>query len=186
MKQHINSLGSQMRHRHSLRLKDYDYSSAGAYFITICTQNRECLFGKIINGEVVLNKNGEIVRNEWLRTPEIRHEIGLDEYVVMPNHFHMVVLIDGCRGDRPVAPTNTSGPKPESIGAFIAGFKSIIAKHINKIRQTSGIPVWQRNYYEHVIRDESELREIRQYILTNPLKWALDRENPEYRRQLNL
>jgi REP element-mobilizing transposase RayT len=154
-------------------------------------------FGEIINDEMVLNKNGKIVRDEWLRTSEIRHEIVLDEYVVMPNHFHAIILINDCRGDRPVARTNNlqvtrtpkkpvvpdspNGPKPGSIGAFVAGFKSVISKHVNEIRQTPGVPVWQRNYYEHVIRDEDELKEVRQYILTNPMKWALDRENPEYR-----
>jgi len=183
-----NSYNPQIN-RHSLRLKDYDYSSAGAYFVTLCTQNRVCLFGQVIDDEIVLNKNGKIVRDEWLRTSEIRHEIVLDEYVVMPNHFHAIILINDCRGDQlvartdnlQVARTNTNGPKSGSIGAFIAGFKSVITKHVNEIRQTPGVPVWQRNYYEHVIRDEDELKEVRQYILTNPMKWALDRENPEYR-----
>ena len=99
-----NSYNPQIN-RHSLRLKDYDYSSAGAYFVTLCTQNRVCLFGQVIDDEIVLNKNGKIVRDEWLRTSEIRHEIVLDEYVVMPNHFHAIILINDCRGDQPVAPT---------------------------------------------------------------------------------
>jgi len=189
MKQSLNDRKTQYAQRHSPRLKSFDYSWPGAYFITICTLNRECIFGKIINDEMLLNENGEIVRDEWLRTLEIRHEIKLDEYVVMPNHFHAVVFIDG-RGDRPVARPDDqdfvsqgqSRLKPASIGAFIGGFKSSVTKRINEIRHTPGVSIWQRNYYEHVIRNEDELNEIRQYILTNPLKWALDRENPEFKR----
>jgi putative transposase len=189
MRQPNDTIKFEYSQRHSPRLKTYDYSSSGAYFITLCTLNRECMFGGIIDDRMLLNANGEIVLKEWLKTPEIRREIKLDEYVVMPNHFHAVVFIDG-RGDRPVArPDNQdvvspgqSRLKPASIGAFVGGFKSSVTVRINEIRQTPNLPVWQRNYYEHVIRNEDELNEIRQYISTNPLKWALDRENPELKR----
>ena len=170
---------SDKHHRHSIRLKHYDYSSPGAYFVTICTQNRECLFGEIVARKMVLNDAGKIVADEWIKTGDIRDEIELDAWVVMPNHFHGIVMIR--RGDRPVAPTPTPlpGPRPKSIGSLMSGFKSTVTKCINKIRQTPGISVWQRNYYEHIIRNETELDNIRQYIIDNPLNWQSD-ENYQF------
>ncbi|MBW2091174.1 MAG: transposase, partial [Deltaproteobacteria bacterium] len=105
-------------HRRSIRLEGYDYSRPGAYYVTIVTRNRECLFGEVVDGKMVLNDAGEIVRDEWMKTAEIRPEIHLDEFIVMPNHVHGIIFIvdGGCGGDRRVAPTK-SGPKPESIGA---------------------------------------------------------------------
>jgi putative transposase len=109
----------------------------------------------------------------------------LDEFIVMPNHFHAIVIIrdysgnddgiiDSCRGDRPVAPTKPMGPKPKSIGSLIAGYKSSATKKINQLRGKSGVPVWQRNYFEHIIRDDKSLVKIRQYILDNPGNWCKD------------
>lgn len=115
-----------IHHRRSIRLKRYDYSRAGAYFVTVCTQNRECVFGEIIDGEMALNDIGKIVADEWMKTGAIRNEIELDKWVVMPNHFHGIVMIR--RGDRPVAPTPTTlpGPRPKSIGSLMSGFKSAV------------------------------------------------------------
>jgi len=168
-----------------MRLKRYDYSQAGAYFVTICTENRECLFGDVIGGKMVLNNVGRIVVDEWIKTVLIRDEIQLDEWVVMPNHFHGIVWITHgtvrhCRGDRPVAPTirpvaPTAGPQPRSLGAMVAGFKSAVTKRINESRQTPGAKLWQRNYYEHIVRNENELNRIRQYIIDNPKNWKSDR-----------
>jgi REP element-mobilizing transposase RayT len=117
---------------------------------------------------MILSKNGEIVRDELLKTPNIRREIELDVYAVMPNHLHVIVWITECSGDRSVARpgdarvarVKENSLKPVSVGAFVAGFKSGITKRINAIRQMPGVPVWQRNYYEHVIRNEDELKEI--------------------------
>jgi putative transposase len=163
--------------RRSIRLKDYDYSQAGAYFITICTYNKECLFGKVVNGEMALNEYGKAVEREWLRTTEIRPNLELDEFIIMPNHMHGIVVIVesnvGATGRSPLP----KGPTPKSMGAIVAGFKSSATKHINNLRSTPYKPVWQRNYYEHVIRNESDLSEIQEYIVNNPLKWDLDREN---------
>lgn len=169
------------RQRRSSRLRGYDYAQNGAHFITICTHRKHDLFGEILDGEVKLNEYGQVVVEEWLKTEEIRHEIILDEYIVMPNHFHAIVIIQtACRGDWPVAPTSsrTHGPKPESLGALMVGFKSAVTKRLNELRHTPGAPVWQRNYYEHVIRDENDLNSIREYIHYNSLKWADDAENP--------
>ena len=182
---------TQPHHRRSIRLSGYDYTAAGAYFITVCTHGRECLFGQIIDGEMRLNALGEIVRAEWEKSASMRAEIEIREYVIIPNHFHAIVVIrwgdplrgqagrgDG-RGDRPVARTEESpvaphGPDPKSIGALIAGFKSAVTTRINQYRQTPGAPVWQRNYYEHIIRDEQSYQNIAAYILNNPQQWETD------------
>ena len=174
------SYDPEKHRRRSIRLSNYDYSRAGAYFITVCTNGRELLFGEVIDDEVELNELGRIAAEEWLKSAQIRIEIELDTWVVMPNHVHGIVIItdDLRRGDRPVAP---SGPRPRSLGAMVAGFKSAATKRINTMRDTPGASVWQRNYYEHVIRNESTLNRIRQYIADNPARWPEDPENPAVR-----
>lgn len=168
-----------IHHRRSIRLDGYDYTQAGAYFITICTYEREYLFGDIVEGYMQLNDLGSIVADEWVKTAEIRQEIGLDAWVIMPNHLHGVVVING-RGTARRAPTTEQFGKPVagSIPTIIRSFKSAATKRINEFRHTPGVPVWQRNYYEHIIRDETALARIREYIANNSQQWALDRENP--------
>ena len=171
----------QGRHPHprrSLRLRHYDYAQAGAYFVTVCAYDRRCLFGDIVDGAMRLNDVGRIIADEWHKSARIRAEIELDTWVIMPNHFHGIAIITHRRGDRPVAPT---GPPPRSIGALMAGFKSASTKRINAARGTPGARVWQRNYYDHVIRNEANLHRIRQYIADNPARWAEDPENPAQR-----
>ncbi|BER91780.1 MAG: REP-associated tyrosine transposase [Candidatus Atribacteria bacterium] len=172
-----------IHHRRSIRLKDYDYSQAGAYFITICTKNRECLFGSIVNGEMLLSAWGVIVKNEWLRTSIIRPNIVVDEFVLMPNHLHgILVIVDtDCRGTLQRAPTVERFGKPtsNSIPTIVRLFKSTATKQINELRKTPGEPLWQRNYYERIIRNERELERIRKYVINDPLKWSLDIEDPE-------
>ena len=174
-------------HRRSIRLRDYDYSRDGAYFITICTYRRECLFGDVIDGEMIPNTIGCIVEEEWLRSPMVRSYVRLDSFVVMPNHMHGIIILtgDNVGATRPVAPTtHTSpshrpkGPTPHSIGAIMAQFKSICTRRINRIRRTPGAPLWQRNYYEHIIRDEAALNHIRHYTQANPARWSEDRDYP--------
>ncbi len=173
------------RHRRSIRLRDYDYRQAGAYFITICTHQKECLFGDVINDEMLLSEMGQIVSEEWVRTAIIRPEIELDAFVVMPNHVHGIVVfatnagVDNEVGAHARAPLRR---EPKSLGALVAGFKSVVTKRINTLRSTPLIPVWQRNYYERIIRHERELNAAREYIQNNPLQWALDRENPANQR----
>ena len=167
----------QKHHRRSLRLEDYNYAHSGAYFITIVAQNRQCIFGEVVNGKIELNQFGHILAEEWEKSETIRQEIELDAFVVMPNHIHGIVIMNsdvGATGRSPVR----SGPTKRSVGALIAGFKSVITKRINQLRSTPGMPIWQRNYYEHVIRNEASLNRIRQYILNNPARWAFDPENP--------
>lgn len=225
-------------HRHSSRLKGYDYSQAGGYFITLVSEQRECLFGSIVDQCVVLSDFGKIVEEEWLRSTEIRKEILLDDYVVMPNHFHAVVFIQDAEGNKAVgaipdvgatsiveatgrsplrgagwmgiseqsnmkraegrrmndmteatAITGATGrsPLPEgqhrpvgpgkhSLGSLVGGFKSACTVKINVLRDAQGTKVWQRNYYEHVLRNEDELLRARAYIRGNPARWQDDEE----------
>lgn len=171
----------------SIRLKGYDYSRAGAYFVTICTHNKECLFGSVMDENMVLNDFGRMVDVEWLKTAEIRKNVVLDGYVIMPNHFHGIFLItENNSGKARLATTkyNVSikmefgKPKPGSLPVIVGSFKSAVTRQINLVRGTPGKEVWQRNYYEHIIRNPDELNRIREYIINNPLKWHLDRDNP--------
>jgi REP element-mobilizing transposase RayT len=167
-----------IHHRRSIRIKGFDYTQPGAYFITVVAHRRLPIFGEIAGGVVRLNACGEIPRAEWLRTAAIRREIGLDEFVVMPNHFHAIVMIMECDGGsvgaHGRAPLRRS---PRSVAALIAGFKSAVTTRINQLRGTPGAPVWQRNYWEHVIRNDGELSRIREYIRNNPITLETDDEN---------
>jgi REP element-mobilizing transposase RayT len=169
---------SPKHHRRSIRLKHYDYSQSGAYFVTICTRGRQCLFGEIIDGDIALNELGEIVQQEWELSEQIREEIEIGPYVVMPNHFHAIVIINACRGDRPVTPTpdEPRGPRPKSLSSLMAGFKSSVTKRINQLLNTPGTPLWQRDYYDRIIRSEKEYEQTALYILNNPQNWEADEE----------
>lgn len=176
--------------RKSTRLSHYDYSQNGAYFITLCSHNRLCLFGRIENDSMQANDYGNIVIAEWNNSATIRKEIVLGEFVLMPNHFHAIVFINRS-GERllavPERPfTNIAqihpSPclRPKSLGALVAGFKSSVTKKINAYRNSPGQPIWQRNYYERVLRNEDELYKAREYIVNNPMQWALDKYNPVF------
>ena len=166
-------------HRHSIRLKGYDYSQSGAYFITICAHNWECLLGTIVDEQMMLNDYGRLVETEWMITANIRNNAELDAFVAMPNHIHGIIRI-ARRGTLQRAPTRESfgNPISDSIPTIIRLFKSTVTKQINRLRDTAGAPVWQRNYYEHVVRDKDDLFQIRRYIVYNPAKWDLDQDNP--------
>lgn len=176
--------GPSRHHRRSIRLQGYDYSRPGAYFVTICVQNRECLFGEIVNGQMRLNGIGKIASDSWELLGEQYDHVSLDEWVIMPNHMHGIIIItDGnadpplCRGGSRTAPTVFPSRKP--IGRLIGAFKTVSTKRVNESRKTPGAQLWQRNYYEYVVRNNDELNNIRQYIMDNPIKWDTDRENPE-------
>jgi REP element-mobilizing transposase RayT len=167
----------EIHHRRSIRLKDYDYSQSGAYFVTICSWSRECLFGEIIDGNMQLEEFGQIIQENWTWLSHQYKYVHLDEWSVMPNHLHGIVVInDDGRGGSRTAPTNII--KQKSLGRLIGAFKTVSTKQINLMRNTPGIPVWQRNYYEHIIRNDDELNRTREYIINNPLRWAEDENNP--------
>lgn len=176
---------SDKHHRRSIRLKEYDYSQAGGYFVTICTYGGECLLGNVINGEMRLSRYGEIVNKFWHKIAGHFPNVKTDMFVVMPNHMHGIIFItDERRGG--VSPPNQlhrgeeTSPLPKRIlGQIIAYFKYQTTKQVNQILNTEGTSLWQRNYYEHVIRNEDDLKQVREYIVNNPLKWELDSENPE-------
>src|SRR3989339_955558 len=217
--------------RRSIRLPGFDYSEYGYYFVTICTYNREPLFGEIINGKIKLNDAGRIVFDEWNNTANIRKNVELDIFTVMPNHFHAIIKINrpvGAYGHTPISTNanedrayintpnedrayintpnedrayintpnedrayintpnedrayiNTPLQSPKNnLGAIIRGFKSATTTKINLLLNSPGVPVWQRNYYEHIVREEDELNNIRQYILENSHSWVRDENNPK-------
>jgi REP-associated tyrosine transposase len=171
-------------HRHSIRLKGYDYACAGAYFVTICTQNRECLLGEITNGVMASNSFGAIVQACWDDLPNHYPNMELDAFVIMPNHVHGIVKLTDVVGAglvgaglRP-APTENAA-KRHGLPEIVRAFKSFSARRINELREMSGTVVWQRNYYEHVIRNDDELNRARRYILDNPARWTIDENNPD-------
>jgi len=180
-------------HRRSVRLKGYDYSQPGAYFVTICTRARECLFGHVVNGEMRLNPLGKMAAACWQAIPHHFPRVVLDEAIVMPNHIHGIIVIQG-RGEASAVPLHVSkeqpksdasplqrcpnGTQPGSLSATVQNFKSISTRKMNAARGMLGMPLWQRGFYEHVIRNEEELRAIREYILCNPARWNEDENNP--------
>ena len=237
------AINPEKHHRRSIRLKGYDYSMAGAYFVTMCVSNRQRLFGNVIDGKMILNEAGRMVETIWMQLA-IRFEfIELDEFTVMPNHFHGILVLSGrcescirpgsdescirtdsdescirtgrgescirpvsdescirtdsdesCirtgRGESCIRPSTVSGDHkdrpdgtlPGTVGRVIQAFKSISThEYINGVKHKNWTPfpgkLWQRNYYEHIIRDDESLKRIRAYIINNPLQWAYDREN---------
>lgn len=169
-------------HRRSIRLKDYDYSTPNWYYVTICTQNKKCLFGEVINGKMILNECGKIVEDELLKTKEIRKNVDLDYYVIMPNHLHAIIIIkyqlkstnENGRGELQFSTANKFISPSQTIGAIVRGFKSAATNRINQARNTPNYKIWQKNYYEHILRNEKDLYFTRNYIKLNPFKWELE------------
>lgn len=187
----------EKHHRRSIRLKGYDYRQTGAYFVTICTQNRACLFCKVVDGEMRLNEAGQMVLAEWNVLPERFPMVELDAFVVMPNHTHgIIVITNDIVGAGLVPAQNDAGlvpaPAPEratkrvppTLGDVVGAFKSrTTVLYASGVKQLGWTPfpgrLWQRNYYERIICDEESLNRIRRYILQNPVRWTMDRENPQ-------
>ena len=170
-----------------MRLKSYDYTHMGAYFVTMVTQGRVCLFGGVRDGQMQWSEYGGTVHHQWHELPKHYAHLALDAFVVMPNHVHGIIVLTG--GDPAVATAAVgAGLKPaptvprigrHGLSEIVRAFKTFSARRINAHRNAPGVPVWQRNYYEHIIRDEESLNRIRQYITENPLQWSNDAENPE-------
>ena len=192
------------RRRRSIRLLGYDYTQPGAYFVTICAHERQHLFGEVVDGQMRLSSAGRVVDWYWRRLPQHFPHVRLDAHMVMPNHAHVILWIVDAVGathsptisgqtvnavptDGPdqtqrvlgnaSSPLRPNGPAPGSVGAIIGNFKSVTTRRINKMNHTPGDPVWQRNFYERIVRNERALHAIRQYIADNPARWHLDRYN---------
>jgi len=178
--------------RRTIRLPAYDYSSPGAYFVTIRVQGGECLLGDVIGETMNLSIFGQIAWRAWKRLPSHFPNLVLDAWTVMPNHMHGLLLITArcdpaASGHLEVASPGAGlnaasrpprAPAPGSLGVIVGNLKSVSARRINQLRKTPGQAVWQRNYWEHIVRDDESLRRIREYIQTNPARWAEDRLNP--------
>src|SRR5258706_14278494 len=156
--------------RKFVRLQGYDYGQGGGYFVTICSHGRKHLFGNVINGSMRPNERGQIATDCWLGLPEHYPNVELDDFIVMPNHLHGIIVIIG---DQLVRARHAS----PLLGRLVGSFKSAAARRINQCSDSDDSPVWQRNYYEHVIRSEQALNRIREYIRNNPQEWSSDREN---------
>jgi len=165
------------RHRRSIRLPEYDYSQPGVYFITICTFRKQVLFGEILNVEMQLNEFGRIVLQVWNALPSRYEIIELGPFVIMPNHIHGIINIHevGAIHELPLPLTNDRVDRRKMVLPLAIGyFKMNAAKSINLLRQTPGQPVWQRNFYEHIIRNEDDLLQVSEYIAANPASWESD------------
>ena len=175
----MDQIDSGTPHRRSIRLKGYDYSRAGAYFVTICTQDRRCLFGEITAKIMRLNDPGRMIQTVWYELPQHYPGVDIDAFVIMPNHIHGIIDLNIGDVGQPqgVAPTTMSLPD------VVHRLKSLTTTRYRKgVERQDWLPfprrLWQRNYYEHVIRDEGDLNQLRQYITSNPLCWPEDADNP--------
>ena len=170
--------------RNSIRLRGYDYTQPGIYFVTICTYQRLCLFAQ--------PELRRIAEQQWLALTHQRPHLSLDGWIVMPNHLHGLIVIEAPPDGTPatdshpvVHAANVDRPlgrlginvTPGSLGAIVRSYKSVVTRRINRLRQTPDEPVWQRGYWERIIRDEHELEATRRYIVENPIRWAEDRDN---------
>jgi putative transposase len=164
----------ERHHRRSIRLPGYDYTRPGAYFVTLCIRGRECLLGDVRAGQMHLSECGRIVADCWQWLGERYPYVTLDAWVVMPNHLHGILTFKGVTDGR----IEADSAKRKSLGSVIGAYKTVSTRHVNKIRGRSGLPLWQRDFYEHVVRREEDLRRIRAYILDNPRRWSVDQQNP--------
>ena len=198
-------------HRRSIRLKEYDYTKAGAYFLTIVTQDRVCLFGEVVDGEMRLNDVGDMVHQEWTNLPNRFPNIDLDAFIVMPNHIHGIIaitdatpivgaglvpaqLVPAQHDDAAITSGATTSRATTrvapTVGNIVGAFKSIsTVRYTHGVKHYGWLPfrgrLWQRNYYEHIIRNEGSLNRIREYIINNQSRWEMDKENPLVARHIS-
>ncbi len=187
----------QYHTRSSIRLREYDYRQTAAYFMMVCVQGRECVLGVVMDENVLLTETGRIVKQWWYVVPKRFENVQLDEFIIMPNHIHGILVFEnrvGAGSPRPIPGESdsrienassrgkgaeTTPLRGPTLGQVVAYFKYQSTKAVNTRRGTPGTKFWQRNYYEHIIRNEDNLNEKRRYFALNPPKWALDPENPE-------
>ncbi|MCL2074306.1 MAG: transposase [Marinilabiliaceae bacterium] len=175
----MNNFNPNIHHRRSFRLKGYDYSKAGFYFVTICCQNNVHRFGTIENGAMILNKYGQIVQMVWNELPQHYPNVQLGEFVVMPNHIHGIIIISYDNIARNVGagfkPAPTQPAPTHGLSEIVRGLKTFSARKINELRNSQGEKLWQRNYWENIIRNEQAYQYIANYIINNPANWDNDR-----------
>ena len=179
------NVGSRIHRRKSIRLQEYDYASTGAYFVTICTHDKKCLFGEVIDEKMIQSPIGEIAESCWQEIPQHFEHVDLDYFVIMPNHIHGILFFsdhDDCRGVQLNAPTDANfyakiSPNKNTLSVIIRTFKAAVTRQcrLNGYEHFK----WQRSFFDRVIRNDDELNKIREYILYNPLKWQFENENPE-------
>jgi putative transposase len=205
------SYDPEIHHRKSIRLRGYDYSAPGKYFVTICALEKACLFGGIAEGQIALNDYGRIVENVWKELPSHLPLVELDRFVIMPNHFHAIAVIVDPRAKRvgagfprpdsnpgetgvgagfphimsPVPKPGGENPPPRALGDVIRWFKYESTKRINELRGMAGRRIWQRNYYERIIISDKSYWRIREYIADNPKNWVKDKLHPDSNWQTN-
>jgi len=204
---HATRFDPKKHRRRSIRLPGYDYTSPGIYFVTICVRGGECLLGEVVDGQMQLNDWGRVAGHYWQRIPLHFPSVTLDEWVLMPNHIHgLIVILDDPRGRGEASPASVcsenstgtdrtlrqgesavrdasplqmpGGTPPGSLGAIVGNYKSVTTRRINRMRRMPGAPFWQRNYWEHIVRNESSLNRIRVYIQGNPIRWREDQLHP--------
>lgn len=169
----------ERHHRRSIRIPGFNYAAAGWFFVTVCTHERKSILSLIENNAVNVTAFGHLTEMCWAEIPRHFPNVQVDEFVVMPNHVHGIIVIDIEQGTACRAPTAEVFGRPvtASLSTIIRSFKSAASKQINEVRETPGSPVWQRGFYERVIRNERELIRFRNYIDGNPSRWADDPEN---------
>ena len=170
----MNKETTVQRRRNSLRLASFDYSQPGAYFVTLCTHNQECLFGRIADGAMQLNEPGHLVAHAWRESLAPYLAVTLDEWVLMPNHLHGILVFDEHASTAPQEITRNQR-RNMLLSKCIGRFKMVSAKQVNAWRKTPGRSLWQRNYWEHVVRNDRDMQRIREYVRDNPARWELDR-----------
>jgi REP element-mobilizing transposase RayT len=182
---------SHKRYRRSIRLKDCDYTSPGAYFVTICIQGRLCLFGDVVNGNMVSNDTGKMIEFWWVELIKKFSTVQIDSHIIMPNHFHGIIVLVGAdlrvcpdEDKQKIEKSTTGAHTGAPLSKIVQWFKTMTTNgYIQGVKQSGWLPfsgkLWQRNYYEHIIRNDRELNAIREYIWNNPRNWSSDSDNPQ-------
>jgi REP element-mobilizing transposase RayT len=168
----------EYHHRRSIRLQGYDYRQGGVYFVTICTHNRQCLLGEVSEVEMQLSEAGRIATATWDWLAAQYPYVSLDASIVMPNHLHGIIVVRDDAEEGPQEGGSRTAPTKKSLGRLVAAFKTVSSKAVNALPEPVGPPLWQRNYYEQIVRSTEELHRIRAYIKANPTHWPGDPENP--------
>ena len=164
--------------RKSIYLNGCDYSTPDAYLVTIYTHEHKCIFGRVKNGQVILNEIGSLVEECWQKIPEQFLNLQLDEFIVMPNHLHGIIIIRDKAREACLDPAREpAGSRKKTLGAVVGSFKSSVTRRVRRSGFFRGETIWQRGYYEHVVTNQADLENIREYITNNPDRWSFDSED---------